>query len=347
MIISLVVFVFFFSMKRNERKEQSEERILQGGEEIDNIGSNAIAEQEELESEKEIILDEHTLSGHMWMYYKAEEIPFVDEETFVMIREAYEEVEYTAEFETGNPEVYEEYKQKFWCLLQNEVPFWNRETGQEMYLKDWVDSWGKPIIDDLEKYTTYVFFDINRDGFPELCIDDGYAVVFAYDMDTEQYILWAIPNGKSIVGPMKLMWYPDYDPAIYEFFQLDSDGDLELETLFWAEHEDFYHEDINMVMFPNYADKEKRWEITEEMKQQGVYEESSGQWFFKITDEQFEELEKTYVEAYYLGMKRRGKVLYSYKELFGELEIITADSTRIDADNIELERVEYEMQNAF
>ena len=220
---------------------------------------------EESDSEKEVIadLEDHTLLGHMWMYYEAEEIPFVDEETFAMIREAYGEVEYTAGFETGNPEVYEEYRQKFWRLLQSEVPFLNRKTGKEMYMKDWLEQ----REHDLERFTKYVFFDINGDGFPELCMDDGYAVVFAYDSDMDQYILWAIPNGKCIVGPRKFMWYPDYYTTICEFSQLDSDGDLELETLFWAVHEDLYHEDINMVMFPNYADKEKRWEITEEMKQ--------------------------------------------------------------------------------
>lgn len=85
MIIFLVVFVFFFSMKRNERKEPSKEMILQGVEEIENIGEAAI--------------EDHTLLGNMWMYYKAEEIPFVAEEIFAMIREGYGEqfVEYETE----------------------------------------------------------------------------------------------------------------------------------------------------------------------------------------------------------------------------------------------------------
>ena len=93
-----------------------------------------------------------------------------------------------------------------------------------------------------------------------------------------------------------------------------------MDTLFWAEHAGLYHDDINMVMFPNYADREKRWEITEEMKQQGVLEESSGQWFFKITDEQFEELARPYMEALELARERRWEEMYTYEELFGEYE---------------------------
>ena len=75
-----------------------------------------------------------------------------------------------------------------------------------------------------------------------------------------------------------------------------------------------------MMMFPNYADREKRWEITDEMKQQGVLEESSGQWFFKITDEQFEELARPYMEALELARERRREEMYTYEELFGEYE---------------------------
>ena len=41
-IIFLVVFVFLFSMKRNERKEPSEEMILQEGEEIESIEESAL-----------------------------------------------------------------------------------------------------------------------------------------------------------------------------------------------------------------------------------------------------------------------------------------------------------------
>ena len=270
------------------------------------------------ENDKEIIKYEHILSGHMWFYYAAEEIPFVDEETFELIREAYEEVDYSAEFEKGNLEVYEEYKQKFWYLLQNKVPFLDRETGKEIYIKEWVESRGMTVVQDFKSNIyRYYFFDMNGDGFPELYID---GCVFAYDLDKDLCILWTWLDGKDIVGTRKAMWNPEYDSDICEFFQLDPYGDFELDTLFWAEHAGLYHDDINMVMFPNYADREKRWEITEEMKQQGVLEESSGQWFFKITDEQFEELARPYMEALELARERRWEEMYTYEELFGEYE---------------------------
>lgn len=284
--------------------------------------ADAIAGQEEFESVKDGILYEHTLSGKMWFYYSTEEISYVDEETFELIRQAYDEVDYSAEFAKGNSEVYEEYKQKFRSLIQNEVPFLDKETGKELYIKDWMELHGLIVLQDFKAPYTYryYFFDMNGDGAPELCVEDVVGLVFAYDPDTDQCILWTWLNGKDIVGTRTAVWNPEYDTDIYEFFRLDLYGNVELDTLFWAEYEDLYHDDINMVMFPNYADREKRWEITDEMKKQGVFEESSGQWFFRITVEQFEELAKPYMEARQLARERSREESYTYYELFGEYE---------------------------
>lgn len=334
LMICLIICTILLSVK-HEQKRLSERMALQEEKASDKVEvpaeeetvpseSEATIEQEESESKKEKILYHHTMPGDMWMYYEAEEIPFVDDEIFALIREAYGEVEYTAEFETGNPKVYEEYKQKFWRLIKNKIPFLDRETGEEVYIKDWYDSKGWYVLEDFKSsYNSYYFFDMNGDGLPELCVDD---CVFAYDPDTDQCILWTWLNGKEIVGTQKAVWNPDYAIDIYEFFQLDQEGDFELNTLLWAEYADLCRYDINMVMFPNYADSEKRWKITEEMKQQGVFEESSGQWFFRITDEQFEVLAKPYKEALEQARKGRWEESYTYEELFGEYDTAASDA---------------------
>ncbi|MDE6214309.1 MAG: hypothetical protein K2M70_12645 [Lachnospiraceae bacterium] len=308
-----------------QEEEPSEETAVQAEEEAVTSESDALIWQEEAESVKEEILYEHTMPGNIRMYYESEEIPFVDDETYALIKEAYEGVEYSAEFEKGNLEVYGEYKKQFWRLLQNEIPFLDRETGKVIYIKDWTDSKGRTMVGDIESLP-YYFFDMNGDGLPELCMDNyGLMSVFTYDAEMEICILWAWIRGMELAGTRKGVWNPDYDTDIFQFLQLDTQGNLELDTLLWAEHADWYHYDINMVMFPNYADSEKRWEITEEMKQQGVFEESSEQWFFRITDEQFEELAKPYEEAIDQARDRRQEERYTYKALFGEYETSAYD----------------------
>lgn len=319
----LVLSVLFFSAVKNKYEGQ-QARIKLQAEEITSLPEEGTEdterddpeETEEPASAKEVITNDHDLKGCMWMYYKDEEVPFVDEEIFGLIWEAYKEADYTVGCEKGDLSVYEDYKQKFWRLLQNEIPFWDRETGKEVYIKDWTDSRGIAKIKYIEQCIFY-FFDVNGDGLPELCVSGGHTAVFAYDAAVDRISLWSW-TGPEITGTRTGAYYPNHATEVCQFFRFDADGDMEFEILFWAEHSDLYHYDINMVMLPNYADRDKRWEITEEMKQQGVYEESSGQWFFRITDEQYEKLEKPYVNLLSLAYSRRRECAYTYEGLFGE-----------------------------
>lgn len=266
---------------------------------------------------------EHTLVGTMWMYYEDEEVPYVDGETFELIQKTCQEIGYSTECRKGDPEIYEEYLQKFRRLVLNEVPFLDKRTNREIYLNDWKER-GYYVMLSLYAGYFYYFFDMNGDGLPELCIDGGYpcmrTAVFAYDASTDQIILWGLTKRRQeITGTLTGAYYRPYGSSeIYEFFRLNPHGGIGAEILFWAEHADLYHYDINMVMFPVHAARGERWEITEEMKQQGVYEESSGQWFFRITDEQFEELKKPYVEAIETAKEKMDEEMRSYEELFGE-----------------------------
>ena len=81
-------------------------------------------------------------------------------------------------------------------------------------------------------------------------------------------------------------------------------------------------ENLRMVMAPIYADKQKEIEITDEMKSQGVYDLFWGQWYFRITDEQYYELTNGYWEAYKTAEERIKDVTYTYEELFGSLYLI-------------------------
>lgn len=262
----------------------------------------------------------HIFLNDVWAFVE-QDIPYVDESIFEIIKDAYSEVDFTAEFEQGNQENYEDYLQKFWHLLQNDIPFWDRELNRDVFIKDWEEVYGHYATFDLRKSLFY-FFDMNGDGFPELCIDPQEpVVVFEYDAEKDQCILWAWLGGKDIIGTRKVMLHPEYESIICDFFQLNEYGDFELETIFWAEFFFGMGEDINMVMFPNYLAQEKKWILTDDIKQQGILEESSGQWFFRITDEQFEELQKPYMEAYNLALERQKKETYTYEELFGRFEV--------------------------
>lgn len=306
-IVSLIAFTVFLSVKHEQKKVSEEETVK-----TEPDATEEKTTQKRTKRAKRKIRYDHFLYREMISEdYSVEEIPFVDEETFALIREAYAEVDFSAEFEKGDPAVYEECKLAFRCMIRNETPFLDRETGEDIYIKDWID---------LEHVSGYYFFDINGDEVPELYIDyiGAKDYVFSYDSEKDQCILWQQLAYLTIIGTRKAVVHDeDFGGITFDFVQLDSDGNVELNVMFFSQPADLYHNDpvINMVMFPNYADREKEWELTEEMKQQGVFEASSGQWFFRITDEQFEELKKPYIEG--IDWERQRAERYTYEELFG------------------------------
>lgn len=250
--------------------------------------------------------------------YPLEEIPFVDEESFALIREAYAGINYAAEFTECDPAVYETYKKEFGRLIQNQAPFLDKETGREVYIKDWVD------LHLLVHISDYSLFDVNGDGLPDLCVNAyGNEAVIIYDPDQGQFVLWKLFENMYIIGARKaVISHEDIGSTISDYVELDAEGNVELNTMFFTQPEDLFHWTVgdpvaNMVMLPNYADKNKKCEITEEMKQQGIYEKSSGQWFFRITDEQFAQLEELCEKGIDEAWLERRKRTFTYEELLG------------------------------
>lgn len=85
---------------------------------------------------------------------------------------------------------------------------------------------------------------------------------------------------------------------------LNQEGEKECKTLGFEWH---YSEDkcLYMVMMSQYADEKKEIIVTEEMSRQGVLEESSGAWYFRVTETQYNDLMKCYREAYDIAIPNR------------------------------------------
>lgn len=110
------------------------------------------------------------------------------------------------------------------------------------------------------------------------------------------------------------MW--DWEGMLSAYYQLDQKGEEECHT--------FIFQNVRrlnkpcLVMIPEYADDSKKIEIPEEMKSEGIYARIGGNWYFRVTEEQYGELIHAYVEALNLAEEKRQEVTYSYEELFGE-----------------------------
>lgn len=242
-------------------------------------------------------------------------LPYAGRQTFEAVRGFYSEIDFFGEFQKGDTEVYGEYREAFLKLLQNEMPFRNRESDENVYLKDFGRFKEKYAPQELE----YYFFDMNEDGFPELTIENNWdTYIFQYDAKADAFVLWySMESGwYSLIGSRKVMWLGE--GKYLAFYLLDQEGEAECETFFlanWFNEE----ESLYVVMVPQYHREAGRITVTEDMKAEGIYERYSGQWYFRVTEEQWYELADIYLEAERTAREKIKDVTYTYEELFGSL----------------------------
>lgn len=97
--------------------------------------------------------------SRMVNFIYGEEMYYADEEAYMALKEAYGQVEWENEFETGDLKTYGSYREKFRELIENEKPFYDKKTREWIYL----DEYRKKDF-----YYFYYFFDMDSDGVPEL-----------------------------------------------------------------------------------------------------------------------------------------------------------------------------------
>ena len=248
-------------------------------------------------------------------------LPYADDETFEMIKTAYEQVDFFGEFELGDQGVYDAYKEKYKELLENDGLVFNPETGISVPFSQMdynIEEYGLQAF-------TYYFFDIDGDELPELIVYHRYVYdmyVLDYDSEKDEYSVWYHrgTRGYSFIGTKKVQWQQGFKKYL-TFYLLDESGKEACETFFF--HEKLIYEQdskqvcLAVVMLPKYAEEEKNTKLTETMKSQGIYTRLDGQWYFRITDEQYDELAKPYWEAYDIAEEKIKEVTYTYEELFG------------------------------
>ena len=114
----------------------------------------------------------------------------VNDNTFKTIKNVYDNIKFYGEFDKGNIELYDLYREKFVQLLKCTVKFKHKEGGEEYYLNEY--GCFKPYNNetyDVRDYD-YYFFDTDNDGAPELCIDEGSSsYIFKYIPQTDNFVL--------------------------------------------------------------------------------------------------------------------------------------------------------------
>lgn len=296
----------------NERGIGSEEpyNLSEGSEEIiDNGLLNETANEK---------MGSCTRAYDSWMDFKDEyELPYVDTETYAIIKDAYINIDFFGKFEMGNQEYYNEYKEIYWKVLCNEKFIIDQDSSKKMLISDVPE-----LADCIESYginnMVYYYFDVDGDSFPELCIQYyGMGIyILDYNSETEECSLWydLASFNYVLIGTQKVMWRGN--GKFFSFYLLNEEWEEECETFFFKEP---VSEEINIciVMLPWYKDDAERIVVSDHMNECAIYARSEERWYFRVTEQQYNELTNAYKESYHAAIEGIKEVTYNYEELFG------------------------------
>ncbi len=264
-----------------------------------------------------------------------DEIEFVSDEKFKEINNAYKEIDFFGEFEQGDKEKKEYYQEKFHQLLKGEVKFTLSKEANEYYLRETQYSLNeylglKTYPGNEEELTfvpedhLYYFYDINKDGIPELCINpkEGkrYYYIFQYIEERDEIILRhkRYKSYYPFMGTKKTTCHiPGTIKDYYQFYEQGEEGEKEREVTFYKAYrmKQGEWEEEYMVEMP--YDYEK--EIKGNREEERLYGTRSSQsTYYRVTKEQYEELTNPFFQALEKAEENLKQVTYTYEELFGE-----------------------------
>lgn len=311
MIVSLILFILFLSVEKYRHKEPSEEMVLQEDEETADIGSDAVDGQEESESEKEVTTQEDISAS--------DSVDYVDEELYAEIKDICKNIDFTASFDPGDVTKYDLYKEKYKEFIDGERTVMIKETGEEQYIYHLGEFRTDIELErfDIKDRYRYYFFDMNGNENPELCVTDEarYTYVFQYDEECDQIVLWKeyISSTIFLMGTQKL-GFASGGWTGYGFISIDENGDYVFWLNFLVLGGSPYQNEIEdygyLVSLPEYI------ELRDDMIEQAFYYELDGRYYFRVTEEQFEELTKDYENERKASYDALDEVTYTYTELF-------------------------------
>ena len=294
-----------------------EQEYIEGQTETAESGTEIIGTEQEISAEWEEEASKAASVCESWFDFEYEaELPYADGATVEALKAAYDKIDFHGTFEVGNTEVYEDYKEKYRKLVNEEVPFWNKSGSEAFYLSEYGVFAQYPEAEYL-----YYFFDVDGDSAPELGIfkNAGFSCcIFDYDAKEDRFYLWHELGStwNRLGGTRKVFWERLGAYYLYRFCLLDEKGEIEIESFFFS-YNISEKERLNIIEIPEYMDGSSQMKLTDEMKSQGIFTTNSGSWYFRVSDEDFEELENRYMEAFEEAGKQKEEVTYTYEELFG------------------------------
>lgn len=235
---------------------------------------------------------------------------YIDVKLFEKIKTVYNTIDFLGNYDLGDVSTYEIYKKKYKQFLQGEQPVIDKYTGESLYI--WESELNNYKIDQF----TYYYFDMDGDNYPELCIQDEVSTLYIikYEAKTDEILLWmrSVRAPIYVLGTKKLI-HTEKDGSGEAYIELNENGEWEFSLWLKKEMGTFF------ITFPHYYDElDKEKELSDEIKKQGIFNEHQKLYYFRVTEQQYNELSENYEKSVKLSMEKIKTITYTYEELFNE-----------------------------
>lgn len=246
-------------------------------------------------------------------------VKFIKNETFEKIKNIFASKELSGEFKYMDLSKNIYYREKYLEVLKMK--------------KEYIDGTYEERLNEEESKNktelVYYFFDMNGDNIPELVVDNSpYTVdIFTYEINSKKVKkIVSLSSGTEFLGGNKIyQWYGGIGE--YEhYLSLDSNGNFVSESIFYSgsyPNENNLEEDkiLYTIGCGDYTKQfNKIKNISKEKNEIVYYNNIRGGYFFRITEEQSNELISPYIEIRKIAEENIKKVTYTYDELFGEFD---------------------------
>lgn len=259
-------------------------------------------------------------------YFPLDEITYSGPEAIALLERSYQIINFYGDFKTGNLELYDFFKLNFKRLLDNEVTFTRNSTGEKMYLKEF-DGLECDVSFNPSNYS-YLFFDMDEDETPELCISkmgESESYIYKYNPKNDAFTLIheLFPSYYQLNGSNKIRWDGGGGSWLsYVFYQYDKLSREEYAVSFVGapnyNEKKGESEVVYMAGLPHYTDKSKQIVIPDALKEQAYIDKSYDMYYFRITEERFDDLTKDYRRASEFAAVKVKDLTRTYEELFSK-----------------------------
>jgi len=245
-----------------------------------------------------------------------DDMRYVGDDAFAILLEIHQNYEFSGQFQDAEANMRKFYLEQFYGLARGNVSFIIRNInfclslGETSFL---LGDNGRHYA-DFSNAESFLFFDMNKDGSPDLVVVADNYYIFKYVADDDEIILWNVIDRRyNIIGSLEAMWFSGTTRSVSLFYILGSDGVVTTTIFSFVDAGRF--DPVFIAALPVSTLSSMTTEAKASLLDY-AYIGNYGNLYFRITEVQYDLIFGEFWNAVEVSMANRDEVTFTFAELF-------------------------------